>query len=197
MKYKNIIFDFGNVLASFQEDEMLSYFCDEADFDILRPAVFSDWDGLDAGILTLSECVEKALSKVPKRLKPNVIDYFDNWYKYLSPLTQTWDFIHELKERGYHIYILSNAPVQFAEHAPSCYPIVKEFDGIVFSAPIQLAKPGPEIYQYLFRKYNLKPEECFFIDDKPANIKAGQNLGMDGIIFTGDIDAVKTKIEFL
>ena len=143
MKYKNIIFDFGNVLASFQENEMLSYFCDEADYDILKPAVFSDWDRLDAGTLTLSECIERALSKTPERLKPNVLAYFNNWYKYLKPLTQTWDFIQELKDRGYSIYILSNAPVQFAEHASSCYPIVKEFDGIVFSAPIKLAKHGP------------------------------------------------------
>lgn len=196
MKYKNIIFDFGNVLATFQENEMLSHFCDEADYPIMKKAVFSDWDELDAGIITLSECTERGLSKVPERLKPNVLDYFANWYKCLRPLTQTWDFIHELKEQGYSIYILSNAPVQFAEHAADCYEIVKEFDGIVFSAPIRLAKPGPEIYQHLFEKYNLNPKDCFFLDDKVSNIEAGRKQGMDGIVFTGDIDAVKKAIEF-
>lgn len=196
MKYKNIIFDFGNVLASFNEDDMLSHFCtNTADFPILKKAVFSDWQGLDEGSLLLEDCIQKALSVVPERLKSTVLDYFDNWYKHLTPLTQTWDFIKELKANGYSVYILSNAPVQFAENA-SYYEIVNEFDGIVFSAPIRLAKPEPKIYQYLFETYHLKPEECFFLDDKKPNIEAGQKLGMDGIVFTGDIKAVKNAIEF-
>ena len=32
----------------------------------------------------------------------------------------------------------------------------------------------------LFNKYNLKPEECFFVDDKEKNINAGKRLGMNG-----------------
>ena len=59
-----------------------------------------------------------------------------------------------------------------------------------------MAKPEPEIYQYLFRTYDLKPEECFFIDDLEKNIRAAKEAGMDGIIFTGSIDEVKEKIEF-
>ena len=59
-----------------------------------------------------------------------------------------------------------------------------------------MAKPEPEIYQHLFQAYDLKPEECFFIDDLERNIKAAKAVGMDGIIFTGDIDAVKQTIGF-
>ncbi|MCI7148280.1 MAG: HAD-IA family hydrolase, partial [bacterium] len=72
--------------------------------------------------------------------------------------------------------------------------IVQEFDGIVFSAPLVMAKPKPEIYQYLFDTYHLKPEESFFIDDKPENIASGQALGMDGYIFKGDIAEVCRKL---
>lgn len=59
-----------------------------------------------------------------------------------------------------------------------------------------MAKPEPEIYQYLFNRFDLKPEDCFFIDDLEENIKTGKFLGMDGIVFTGDIEAVKNSIEF-
>ena len=44
--------------------------------------------------------------------------------------------------------------------------------------------------------YDLKPEECFFLDDKPENIRTSLEVGMDGIVFTGDIEAVKRMIEF-
>lgn len=196
MKYKNIIFDFGNVLATFNEEYIISQFCEEkSELPLLKSAVFENWQAFDAGDIELSDCTEQAVSKVPVHLKENVQNFFANWYKHLTPLMQTWDFIRELKERGYSIYILSNAPVQFAENA-SFYEIVKEFDGIVFSAPIRLHKPEPGIYRHLFQTYHLKPEECFFLDDKPENISAGQALGMDGIVFTGDINAVKDAIEF-
>ena len=59
-----------------------------------------------------------------------------------------------------------------------------------------MAKPDPAIYRYLFQTYGLNPEECFFIDDLKANIETGKKLGMDGIIFTGDIKTVGKKIEF-
>ena len=93
------------------------------------------------------------------------------------------------------IYILSNAPTHFAEHA-DFYEITKEFDGIIFSAVIKMAKPNADIYNYLFDTYGLKPEECFFLDDRKDNIEAGRALGMEGIIFTGDITSVKKAIQF-
>jgi FMN phosphatase YigB (HAD superfamily) len=37
----------------------------------------------------------------------------------------------------------------------------------------------------LFEKYSLIPNECVFIDDNAANIKAAQELGMDTIQFKG------------
>ena len=91
------------------------------------------------------------------------------------------------------VYLLSNAPVYFAEWA-SDYDLLKKFSGTVFSAPLKMAKPDPQIYRYLFDTFSLKPEECFFIDDLKENIEAGRALGMDGIVFKGDIREVKTAL---
>ena len=49
----------------------------------------------------------------------------------------------------------------------------------------------PEIYRLLFDKWDLDPQDCFFLDDKPENIEAAKKAGMNGIVFTGDIEAVK------
>ena len=73
---------------------------------------------------------------------------------------------------------------------------LEAFDGILFSAPIHMAKPDQEIYEYFFRKFDLNPSECFFIDDLEKNTQGAKDAGMDGIIFTGDIQAVKDAIDF-
>lgn len=194
MKYKHIIFDFGNVLGRFDEDYILGKFCkNEAAFPILKKAIFENWKALDAGSIDYEENVAHAVTLVPEHLKETVVRFFQDWNKYLTPLAQTWELVRELKDKGYSLYILSNASVNFAEHA-SQYDITKEFDGIVFSAVIQKLKPEPDIYRYLFDTYSLKPSECFFIDDCVENIIAARSLGMDGIIFTGDTEAVKAAI---
>ena len=47
-----------------------------------------------------------------------------------------------------------------------------------------MIKPEAEIYQRLFNKFNLKPEECLFADDRAENIEGGRRVGMEGIVFT-------------
>lgn len=195
LNYKNVVFDFGNVIGRFNETEILSRFCsDPVDFPIMKKAVFHDWEALDAGTVDYDVYVEEALAMVPDSLKENITTFFLHWYKYLTPIEETWQFIRQLKGMQIPIYLLSNAPTYFAEHVGEYYEILDEFDGIVFSAPLVLAKPDPRFYEYLFAAYDLKPEECFFIDDKPINIEAAQSLGMDGIVFTGDIDAVRIRL---
>lgn len=197
MDYKNIIFDFGNVVGSFDADYILNHYADnKEDFQILADAIFHNWPALDAGTVDYDQVAAETIAILPNRLKETARDFYDNWFQYVNPLPDTWDFIHELKAAGYSIYLLSNASTRFAEVAKQYYSILNEFDGIVFSAPLKLAKPDPAIYRYLFDTYQLKPEECFFLDDLDENIAAGQVLGMNGIVFTGDIPAVKKAIGF-
>lgn len=196
MRYKNIIFDYGNVIADFNENHILSQFCtNQEDFPILHKAIFENWIALDEGLIDYEENIEHAAALVPERLQPIVRKFFENWYMHLTPLPQTWDFIHELKQTDCKLYILSNASVKFAEHA-EFYEITKEFDGIIFSAVVKSLKPKPEIYHCLFDTFHLNPADCFFLDDRPENIDAARKLGMNGIVYTGDVDAVKRAIEF-
>lgn len=197
MKYKNIIFDFGNVLGTFDPDYILKQFCDSPeDFPILYDAAFKNWQALDAGHVDYEDYIQTALATVPKRLHPQLNTFFKDWYLYLSAIPQTWEFFRELKAREVPVYLLSNAPTYFAEHIMEVCEILSGFDGILFSGPVHCAKPDSKFYQLLFKRFNLKPEECFFIDDNADNIKASKALGMDGIVFTGDIEAVKCAIEF-
>lgn len=196
MKYKNIIFDFGNVIGKFDGKYIMQQFCkSEADCSLLCSVIYKKWGELDKGTLDYDEYIEECLAALPERLADPTRAFFKDWPRYITPKEETLRFIDELVERNVPIYLLSNAPDYFAEWARQ-YEVLKKFSGVVFSAPLKTAKPDPAMYQYLFRTYSLKPEECFFIDDLERNIEAGKSLGMDGIIFTGDIEEVKKAVEF-
>ena len=53
-----------------------------------------------------------------------------------------------------------------------------------------------ELVAYLdfFRTFSLNPEECFFIDDMPANVEAARNLGMDGCVYYGDVEELRMNL---
>lgn len=52
-----------------------------------------------------------------------------------------------------------------------------------------MMKPNKNIYNRLFEKYELIPEECLFIDDSEKNILSAKECGMHGYIF--DINNMK------
>ena len=173
---------------------MLEQFCQSPkDCDLLMPAVYARWKELDKGSIGYEEYVEHTVSAVPARLEETVRNFFRGWPEYISPIRDTVGLIEKLCEKDVPVYLLSNAPAYFAEWA-SGYEVLKNFSGTVFSAPLKMAKPDPQIYRYLFETFSLKPEECFFIDDLKENIEAGRALGMDGIVFKGNIQEVKTAL---
>lgn len=51
-------------------------------------------------------------------------------------------------------------------------------ENIMYSGKCGLAKPHPAFFELFLKTYNLKPEECLFIDDQPENIVTAQELGM-------------------
>ena len=44
------------------------------------------------------------------------------------------------------------------------------------------------------QKFDLKPEECFFIDDLIINIFGAKRTGMDGYVFTGDVKDLRKEL---
>ena len=46
-------------------------------------------------------------------------------------------------------------------------------------------------------RYDLKADECVFIDDTEDNVRSAEKLGFAGIVFTGYEDAVERLDEIL
>ena len=59
------------------------------------------------------------------------------------------------------------------------------FDGIVVSGEEKMVKPNPEIYNLLLGRYNLNASESVFIDDRQRNVDGANQVGIQGILFTG------------
>lgn len=193
---KNIVFDMGKVLVGYDSMRVCRRFLEEEeDQKAVNTAVFisPEWIYLDMGLMTEREALEKICARLPKRLHEPARLCMEHWPEYcMWPMEEMRDVVKTLKERGYGIYLCSNASMRLPECCGRVIPGIEYFDGIVFSAPEKCIKPQSRIYEILFERFNLKPEECFFIDDMRINIEGARACGMDGYCFEdGDTEKLK------
>ncbi len=76
-----------------------------------------------------------------------------------------------LRKKKYMLGILSNIPEPWGEYWIEKFKLKKYFDTIVFSGTYGKRKPDEELYRIFVEKAKIKPENCYFIDDKLENLK--------------------------
>lgn len=194
--YKNIIFDMGNVLLSFKPRQYVEELGldSEEEKKLVYNEVYHTYKCpyLDRGDFTEETFVEAVNKNLPKKYHKMVEKLIFHWADKVTPVKGMADFIKEVKEKGYKIYLLSNAGYRQHEYWFNI-PGHEYFDGTVVSCDVKAIKPERKIYEVLYEKFNLNPKECFFIDDLAINIYGGMETGMDGVVFNGDVDELRKE----
>lgn len=189
---KNIVFDLGNVLISFQPDTYLfRRFNNQEIIKELYQKVFGsqDWVELDRGTITEKEVIEKFCRLYPQ-LADSIKSIFADWGEILIPIEGTVDLLNRLAKQEYNLYVLSNFHLEAFKRISSL-DFFEHFDGTVISAKINYIKPEPEIYQHLLKEFRLIPGETVFIDDVAENIKGAAALGIETIHFKDPLQLEK------
>ena len=198
---KNIVFDMGKVLVEYEPDKVCRQFIeDERELKEVCTAVFvsPEWVMLDMGIISEEEGLKRMQSRLTsERSRKLAALCFEHWHEYnMFPKKGMEELVRSLKEKGFGIYLCSNASVRLLSCYKQVIPAIDCFDGVLFSAEVKCFKPQKEMYQHLFDRFDLKPQECFFIDDMKINIEGAKACGMDGYCFAdGDVGKLREVLE--
>ncbi len=184
--FQNLIFDVGNVLLEYRWYQMLLDFgLSDEEAKTVAPVIFENdlWKEFDLGNLTTQEIVECYCRELPQH--EELLRWFFGHLE-LMPVARpdVWEKVHALKEKGYHIYLLSNYSEDFFRIHTKGAAFLEDIDGKVVSYQIHELKPDRAIYEYLLKKYDLKAEECVFFDDRPENTKAAEEMGIRSYTIT-------------
>ena len=193
---KNILFDMGNVLIHFDRKVFLDRLdvTEEEKQLLLREVFLSvEWVQMDRGTLAEPEAEVQICRRLPEHLHPAVHSLVSLWDEPMLPVAGMAELVQELKQNGYGIYLLSNASIRQHEYWPKI-PGWQFFDGKVISADEKIMKPHPDYYRIALERFGLKPEECFFIDDVPANIEGALFCGISGAVFHKDVSLLRSQL---
>ncbi len=194
---RNMVFDMGNVLVYYDSRRASRRFAaDHEEMEAVNTSVFvsPEWLMLDMGVISQEEALARMMARLPDgHAREAARLCLEHWHEYcMWPVPGMEELVTDLKNQGYRLYLCSNASLRMLDCYQDTIPGIRLFDGVLFSAEVKCVKPQKEMYDHLFRRFGLKPEECFFVDDLPANIQAARECGMDGYCF-GDGDVMRLR----
>ena len=182
---KNIIFDLMNVIIKKDCNiKTLMHFTNDVNkAEDLQKYIYKteEWKLLDLGNISHEQAIKDMQRKAPKEYSELIKEVMNNRCQYFTINEGTVNIAKTLKEKGYHIYVLSN----MSEYAYTCFKdidFLKLCDGIMISAYEHLVKPDEKIFTTLLDRYHLKSEECLFIDDDDTgrSLETANKLGILG-----------------
>ena len=192
-----MIFDYGNVLSAPQSLEHVENMARVFD---LPPERFKElyWQfriPYDAAILTPEDywnTVARAASRTIAADEISRVTKADN-YSWSHPARAVGGWAGQLRAAGLKTAILSNMPVPVRDYVLG-RPWLPDFDVRVFSCEIGVCKPALEIYHECIAKLGTAPSEILFLDDREANVRAAEALGLHAIRFT-ELRAAAAEID--
>ena len=120
--------------------------------------------------------------------------WFDEWPAMMSgSVPGTVEILHELRERGFRLYALTNWSADTFHHAQAKFEFLNWFEDIVVSGRIGLIKPDPAIFRHAIEQCRLDPVRTLFIDDSARNTASAATVGFQVHHFT-DADTLREHI---
>jgi len=194
---KAVVFDIGNVFVSWDPRflyEKLITDTDELEY-FLSEVVTLEWHSEHDRGRPFAEGVALLSGKFPEYA--DLIQAFDDrWEETIGGLIPgAVDILEKLAEIGIPVYALTNFSAEKWPIFCKRYSFTDHFDGVIVSGELGLIKPDPRIFHTVLTRFNLSPEETYFIDDRLDNIHAAVSLGMVGHQFKDAptlLDSMKT-----
>jgi putative hydrolase of the HAD superfamily len=189
MKISSFIFDFGNVICSFDPGLI---FARTQQYSALSAGEFLEalkgshvlMRDYETGFMTSDQFFERICSAC--RLSVSKKDFIAAYTEIFTPIQSTYTLIRELKPH-YKLGLLSNTNEWHYEYGIKPVEVFPLFATVTLSYEVKAMKPAREIYDDALQKLGVPPTECVYIDDLEENVLAARKLGMQGFLFrTGD-----------
>lgn len=198
MALRAVIFDYGMVLTAAPDqeahDEMVRitglsadrfeslYWADRHAYDEGKLTGIAFWRKFihDAKLDHLDEEALHDLYRLDARM----------WTTH-NPAMVAWQL--ELKQHGIRTGILSNMGDSVLTSILKEFKWLEQFDALVWSFQLNMAKPDPKIYLHALEQLSARPEETLFLDDRRVNVDAAIALGMKSLEFS-TIDRLRADL---
>ena len=188
MALRAVIFDYGMVLTGPPDarahGELMRITGLSA--DRLDALYWADRHAFDEGKLSGRAYWQGLVEKAGLALSSAEIEELMRWdaRMWMSVSARMLGWAGTLKAQGMRTAILSNMGDSVLDGMEREFDWFGQFDVLVWSYQLRMAKPDPAIYRYALDRLGAEPAEALFFDDKQVNVDAALALGIKALVFT-------------
>ncbi len=181
-----VIFDYGRVLSLAPSDAELQEFA--ALVGVTEPPFFEIYSATrhnyDCGRADFRGHWQAFADAAGVKLRPAQVERIAGMetLMWLRVNPQTLALVREIKTHGVRTAILSNIPHDLLAEVRK-FDWLDEFDVKTWSCELGIVKPDPAIYHTCLEALRCEARRALFFDDRPNNVEAARNLGMEAHIF--------------
>ena len=186
---RTVIFDYGEVISLMPSADDRTVITGLAgvkhDSESFWNAYFAHRDGLDLGNAGVAAYWQSIADDIgaswdDARVHELWAADFRSW---LSINPDTIEVLADLKAGGTRLALLSNAGPDYGSYFRHG-PLGDFFQAFYVSGELNLLKPHPEIYRYILRDLGISAAEAVFVDNREANVRGAEAVGITGHVFT-------------
>jgi len=191
-----IIFDFGNVLATFDNMKFIRRLAVDSGrpTDVIRETIYGSGlarefesgriDGIGFYHTIKDRC----------GIRMDFSEFSEHFNDIFTPVVGMDSLLHELKKDGHRLHLLSNTNEVHYHRYIKSFPGIDLMDNHFLSYQMGTMKPDPRIFQEAIGRIGCDPRDCIFIDDMEKNIETARSLGIIAIMFK-DIQDVRYRLD--
>lgn len=116
---------------------------------------------------------------------------------FVKPYTDTAETLAQVVKSGGRNFIFSHREASKIEKMLESFQVDQFISEIVSPEQGFGRKPSPEGLLYLIDKYHLAVDKTVFVGDRPLDIVAGKNAGLDTVLYDRDFFLENTKATYV
>jgi glucose-1-phosphatase len=190
-----IYFDLGNVLLAFSHEQAAAQMarvsqCDPAlVWDVVFGAQGLEY-AYETGLLSSEQFFQRFCELTHSH--PNYDELLLAGSAIFRPVTGTIALVARLQAAGHRLGVLSNTCEAHWNYCCQHYPCLgRSFELFCLSYEVRAMKPHPAIYTRAIEMAECQANEIFFCDDRPENVQAALQAGIDAVLFTQPAQLVR------
>lgn len=193
---QNCVFDFGRVLVGFDVhrlyDPLFGGDRDKVEW-FGRHVIAEPWvRRLDIGE-PFDRCVHDLQLQFPAYA--DAIAAYDVRYQDMvgEELEGMRDLLLSLRHKGFRLYGLTNWSYKVYD-VMRTHGIFSLLDGALISSEVHLLKPDVRIYESFLSRFDLRGEECVFVDDRTENVEGALKAGFGAAFRFSDAKRLRADL---
>lgn len=177
---KTIVFDFGDVFLNLDK-QATKVALEKYGISEFSAEMKQKNEAYEMGLIPTKDFIGYYTGKFPQLSEE---DFIAAWNSILLDFPKhKLSFLQQLADENiFQLILLSNTNelhIQWVEeHIPFFSEFKACFDAVYLSHEIEMRKPNKDIYEFVLRNHDRKPEEVLFIDDTTENTEAAAKLGI-------------------